>query len=450
MYDPSLEALIDAVIADGVISDKEYKVVINKAKALGIDEEEIAVYMEGKLDKLKNKIAASQPPKKPTSKAGDLKKCPNCGATLPGFAGKCEECGFELRNIESSSPVKDLIKRLEEIPKETVNPFAQQGRREKAIAGFVVPPTKEDMLELLMLCLTNIKSGDIAKHAWIAKAQEVKTKAELLFPGDPMFAHSISEMESTVKTDDKKWKSMSRNAWLMLMGIFVLAIVSLCIFIPKENEEKAEMQQYLEQKIEAINALPIPDDDNYMECYREWIKIKWERENTGKWDGLYKSYEEAYNNYAFLLRKAFLEAGVSEDEMPEIIRNATSGSSSSASDGVNDEKDAKEAEKYSEKMLKKINDLSMPDDKNYKKCYKKWSEIQWTESKTGVWSDGYEAFEKARSSYAGLLVIAFKEAGVEEGDIPSDLRKDAATSEAGPFASDDLESVLNAADDIEP
>lgn len=442
MYDPSLEELIDAVIADGVISDKEYKVVVSKAKALGIDEDEIAVYMEGKLDKLKNQMAASQQAKKSNSKVGDVKKCPNCGATLPGFAGKCEECGFELRNIESNSPVKDLVKRLEEIQKKTFLPYSKQAKMKNAIAGFVVPTTKEDMLELLMLCLTNINTNinneDLVKDAWVAKAQEIKTKAELLFPGDPMFAHSIAEMESTVKKNKNKRKK--KLVLIGLIGITSWAILFALPFLrPDDREEKlAEKQQYLEQKIEAINALPTPDDDNYMECYRELIKIKWERERDYSWEDSYKSYAEAYNNYAFLLRKAFLEAGVSEDEMPEIIRNASSDSSSSTSDGVNDEKAAKEAEKYSNKMLKKINDLSMPDEKNYKKCYKKWCEIQWTESKTGVWSEGYEAFEMARASYAGLLVIAFKEAGVEDADIPSDLRKGDSASETDSFDSDDL------------
>ena len=50
MYDQSLEQLIDAVIADGVITDQERRVVYKKAASLGIDQDEIEVYLEGRLD----------------------------------------------------------------------------------------------------------------------------------------------------------------------------------------------------------------------------------------------------------------------------------------------------------------------------------------------------------------------------------------------------------------
>lgn len=40
MYDKSLEQLIDAVIADGVITDQERKVVYKKAATLGIDQDQ--------------------------------------------------------------------------------------------------------------------------------------------------------------------------------------------------------------------------------------------------------------------------------------------------------------------------------------------------------------------------------------------------------------------------
>ena len=52
-----IEKLIELALADGQITDKERKVIINKAISLGIDQDEVEMIIEGRLGHLKqNKL----------------------------------------------------------------------------------------------------------------------------------------------------------------------------------------------------------------------------------------------------------------------------------------------------------------------------------------------------------------------------------------------------------
>ena len=51
MYSQQLETLIQSIIADGEISEKERKVLHNRAEAEGIDIDEIDVYVDGLINK---------------------------------------------------------------------------------------------------------------------------------------------------------------------------------------------------------------------------------------------------------------------------------------------------------------------------------------------------------------------------------------------------------------
>ena len=48
MYSESLEAIIDAALADGVLSDKEREVLHKRAAQEGIDADELDVVIEGR------------------------------------------------------------------------------------------------------------------------------------------------------------------------------------------------------------------------------------------------------------------------------------------------------------------------------------------------------------------------------------------------------------------
>ncbi len=179
MYNQSLEQLIDAVIADGVITDQERKVVYKKAASLGIDQDEIEVYLEGKLAQI-SKHKHSGP-----EKHGVVKTCPNCGAPIMSGAVKCTECGYLFQGTESNESTQKLFLLL------NGKDFSKQCH---IIRSFPIPNTRDDLFEFLSYLegpafrQNEAKSGNFEKDFCIScytKYIECLNKAKIGFPNDP-------------------------------------------------------------------------------------------------------------------------------------------------------------------------------------------------------------------------------------------------------------------------
>ena len=62
MYSKELEAIIEAALADGVLTDKEREVLHRRAAQEGVDADELDVIIEGKLAKMKKTGCAPRLP----------------------------------------------------------------------------------------------------------------------------------------------------------------------------------------------------------------------------------------------------------------------------------------------------------------------------------------------------------------------------------------------------
>lgn len=323
MYDQSLEQLIDAVIADGVITDQERKVVYTKAASLGIDQDEIEVYLNGRLDKLGASSSKS-------TKHGTIRTCPNCGANIGSFVGKCPECGHEFSSIENNSVVKELMDRLDKVDKEkrpkrggrfsSDDPEREaEDKKAEIISLFPVPNTKNDLIEFATLCKTGLKSySDTSSiyDAWRGKAAQIVDKAKILFPND-------KDVEKTVKSLKKDQNNFFKNHSLLLGFVLFFAIIG-AIFLGV-NAFNNSQQEYTDSLIEQISQLPTPDAENYLDCYRQFSNIVWTKgkKNNG-WDELYSSFVQAQNDYKALLISAFKAAGVKEKDLPISLKDEDS------------------------------------------------------------------------------------------------------------------------------
>lgn len=78
MYNEELEMLIDAALADGVLTNSERQVLCKKAQSLGIDLDEFNMVLDGRLAKIKEQRQAASK----SNKQGSVKKCPACGALV--------------------------------------------------------------------------------------------------------------------------------------------------------------------------------------------------------------------------------------------------------------------------------------------------------------------------------------------------------------------------------
>ena len=225
MYSDALEDLIEAVIADGEITQKEWQVLTKRATAEGVDLDELEIYVNGKLAKLKREASkaaihsAPVPPPTPqptgaprqgsNSKYGVVNKCPQCGGVVEAGSAKCNECGYVFRGIEAISSRQKLSELLIEIEKREYKAsglfgliggsiFEDEKRdaaRARAITDFPVPNAKEDLLEFIAYLKPHTNRGffsiqpneKMTVKAYKQKYQECVTKAKLFFADDPQF-----------------------------------------------------------------------------------------------------------------------------------------------------------------------------------------------------------------------------------------------------------------------
>lgn len=221
---PELEKLMDFALADGEVSEKELKVLRNKAEALGVDQDELEMVLEAKLHLAREEStqAATPPPapidtptKRSTKKEGVVNKCPACGASVESFSVKCADCGHEFRGVEGNTSATDLMAQLDSIaveeteldgkkPKHWTSEDGGIGlvrkinaRKAEKISMYPVPNTKEDLLEFMAiafpLATAKLSFGsrlrnegtDQIKTAWLSKCSQLIIKARFALKGDP-------------------------------------------------------------------------------------------------------------------------------------------------------------------------------------------------------------------------------------------------------------------------
>ncbi len=195
-----------------------------------------------------NKMASiPQPPKSTARKTtydGAIHKCPNCGTGLASFVKNCPECGYELRGADGAESVSDFARR-----------YASTTSNEKKvdlIRTFVIPNTKEDILEFAILASSNIdtsaytrdtvvESGGVSQQeiseAWMAKFEQACQKASLMLTDTP-------ELKKIEDLYEKKKKSLNTAkvtsvGGKVVKGIFgnefvkiMLPFILLMAFIP--------------------------------------------------------------------------------------------------------------------------------------------------------------------------------------------------------------------------
>lgn len=221
---------------------------------------------------------------------GNIHKCPNCGEVLESFVVNCPACGHEIRGTKNSSSVREFAAKLEAIEKSrpskkfgiknvfedqtTINETDQQ--KISLIRSFVIPNTKEDLLEFLVLASSNInlqryndfdqisESQKAVSDAWEAKFEQAYEKAKLSFGNTPEFQkiQSIYEKKSAEIGKSKKKRTYF---WIGVAGIFVgIALVSAIILISvfssdnrKIEAENARLDAIVEQVYAYI------EDENY-------------------------------------------------------------------------------------------------------------------------------------------------------------------------------------------
>ena len=100
-----LDDLIKEYLTDGIISVKERQVLLNKAQALGLNVDEVDLYIDAQQQKADQAVAAAV-----NKRRG--KTCPYCGSSIPDLTDKCPNCGANI-TPEASKELEEIIEHLE-------------------------------------------------------------------------------------------------------------------------------------------------------------------------------------------------------------------------------------------------------------------------------------------------------------------------------------------------
>ena len=196
MFSKEMEALIEATLQDGVLTDQEKAVLVKRAQKEGIDVDELDVYIQSLLQKRQQEQSEKRNQKEEEFEKEKAKAigpvCPKCGKQVPPLTLVCD-CGYEFTKKKEVSSVQLLFDKINNIQltgaeidsvsytleekvgneyrkvydadgnvaKKVNQPQLEDLKRKKKleiIKTFPVPNTKEDIIEFLALSLPNAQT----------------------------------------------------------------------------------------------------------------------------------------------------------------------------------------------------------------------------------------------------------------------------------------------------
>ena len=274
MYNETIENLISAALADGVLSEKEKQILFKKAQSMGIDLDEFEMVLEARLVELRKAEkdkAASAAPK--SNKYGDVRKCPVCGAIVQSYQAICPECGFEFSNVDanlSSQKLADEVKKASTI-----------SAKLECINLFPIPNTKADLLEFLTSLQPKMRDlNDPLSTAYFKKYEECIAKAQLSFANDPLikpFIESFNTEKKALKKSQtwntiKLWvvshKKLSITAAVILVIVICTTVSSITTALTKSVENDPQMCN--DAVTLALKENNIEAAENYVNNYVEY------------------------------------------------------------------------------------------------------------------------------------------------------------------------------------
>ena len=242
---------------------------------------------------------------------GKIHKCPSCGEVLGSFQATCPACGYEVRDAKNSYSVREFATKLEEIEhsrgkrgfgikkllqdQNEVNETDQ--KKINLIRNYVIPNTKEDLFEFLILASSNINlkryndfeqitmSQKAVSDAWEAKFEQAYEKAKLSFGNTPEF-QKIQNLYEKKSGEITKSKKKRIYIWVGFIGGFILIYVVLFALLSSMGSGDSKKVEAENQRLEAImeEVYDALEDENYVLARAKAASLTFSGPNTTEAD----------------------------------------------------------------------------------------------------------------------------------------------------------------------
>lgn len=170
-----------------------------------------------------------------TIRETQVNKCPNCGEIVNAFDLICPSCGFEFRNKDNSSQLKEFFNSLNEVNDGSLNSIK---KRMLLVQSAPIPNSKEGIIEFMLMASSNIDDSILSKgscpsemkdeefvnlrllsQAWISKMEQAYQKAELMLRND----ESIIQIKSLYNKKISSVKKARIKSFVTSIGFILFA-----------------------------------------------------------------------------------------------------------------------------------------------------------------------------------------------------------------------------------
>ena len=204
-----LDDLIKEYLTDGIISAKERQVLLNKAQELGLNVDEVDLYIDAQQQKADQSVAAAV-----SKRRG--KTCPYCGESIPELTDKCPYCGKNI-TPEASEELKSLIHDLQ-----------------YKLERYIKWPTDGSKAEI----------------------ESYIRKAKMYYGNNPKVQCLVEETEESIKETIAKGKKVKRNIFIVFACLMLFCFMCMIpAFISENSEEAKAHKQELNVADEQIKEL---------------------------------------------------------------------------------------------------------------------------------------------------------------------------------------------------
>lgn len=195
-----IDALIKEYLTDGLISDRERAVILKKAVSLGLDADEIDLYIDAQQQKADQAVNNAV-----NKKRGAI--CPHCKSPIPQMADKCPICG-EYIKVQVDEELNEILEKLEDALVDLKD--AQHYQRSKAIID------------------------KYARKARMYYSNNAKVQALL---AEVEKESAIAEKNAKIQNRNESLKSLAKNKWFWAGSSLGLGAILMLIALATESFE---------------------------------------------------------------------------------------------------------------------------------------------------------------------------------------------------------------------